>query len=106
MTSPNRRIFLLQLAAGTSAVAARDALAQKSAPAKVDPKDPQALALGYVDDTAQADQKKFPQHSNDQKCNGCQMYSGQASDELGPCSIFGGKAVASDGWCSAWTKKA
>ena len=106
MTSRTRRIFLLQLAAGTSALAARDALAQKGAAAKVDPKDPQAVALGYVDDTTQADSKRFPQHSNEQKCNGCQMYSGQASDKLGPCSIFGGKDVASGGWCSAWTKKA
>ncbi|WBY03143.1 high-potential iron-sulfur protein [Ramlibacter tataouinensis] len=72
---------------------------------KLDPKDPQATALGYVEDTTQADSKKFPKHANDQKCDGCQLYSGAANAKEGPCALFGGKLVTANGWCSSWVKK-
>jgi hypothetical protein len=98
-----RRVFLLQVIAGAGAVAAAGgAQAQQ----KVDPKDPQATALGYVDDTTKADSKKFPKHTNDHKCNGCQLYSAPANSKEGPCAVFGGKLVAANGWCSSWVKKA
>ena len=100
--STNRRVFLLQVIAGTGAVAgAGGAQAQQ----KLDPKDPQAVALGYVDDTTKADSKKFPKHSNDQDCAKCQFYSGAASAKQGPCAVFGGKLVSSKGWCNSWVKK-
>jgi hypothetical protein len=99
----SRRIFLLQVVAGSGAVAAAT---QAQAQQKVDPKDPQATALGYVEDTTKADAKKFPKHANDQKCSGCQLYSGAASAKEGPCAVFGGKLVAADGWCNSWVKKA
>ena len=98
----NRRVFLLQVIAGGTVAAATGAQAQQ----KLDPKDPQAAALGYVEDTTKADSKKFPKHANDQKCSGCQFYSGAASAKDGPCSVFAGKLVASDGWCASWMKKA
>jgi hypothetical protein len=99
----NRRVFLLQVIVGTGAVAAAGgARAQQ----KVDAKDPQATALGYVDDTTKADSKKFPKHTNDQKCDGCQLYSGAANAKEGPCAVFGGKLVAANGWCNSWIKKA
>jgi hypothetical protein len=98
----NRRVFMLRVAAAGSALAAAEGFAQA---ARVDEKDPQAAALGYVNDTTKADAKKFPKHANDQKCGGCQLYTGKATDATGPCSIFGGKLVASGGWCSAWVKK-
>jgi hypothetical protein len=105
MKAANRRVFVLQVAAGASAlVAATQVSAQ--APVKVDPKDPQAAALGYVDDTKKADQAKFPKHTADQACAGCQLYSGKPKEATGPCGLFAGKAVASGGWCSAWVKKA
>lgn len=99
----NRRVFLLQVIVGTGAVAAG---AGATAQQKVDSRDPQAIALGYVDDTAKADSRKFPKHSNDQKCNGCQLYSGAADSRDGPCAVFGGKLVAANGWCNSWIKKA
>ena len=98
-----RRVFLMQVAAaGGAATLAGTAQAQ----AKVDEKDAQAAALGYVADTAKADAKKYPKHTKDQKCSGCQLYTGKAADAAGPCSLFPGKHVASNGWCSAWVKKA
>ena len=72
----------------------------------LDEKDPQAAALGYVADTTKADLKKFPKHTNDQKCSNCQLFQGKATDASGACALFAGKHVAANGWCSAWAKKA
>jgi hypothetical protein len=103
MTTTTRRVFLMQVAAasGTALVAAG---AQAQA-AKVDEKDPQAVALGYVADTTKADAKKYPKHSKDQKCTNCALYQGKATDAAGGCPLFGAKQVAGAGWCSAWAKK-
>ncbi|RZJ23599.1 MAG: iron permease [Haliea sp.] len=95
----------MQLAAGSSLLAASQANAQ-AAPPKVDEKDPQAAALGYVKDTTKADKKKFPKHTPDQKCGNCQLYTGKPKEASGPCQLFPGKHVEANGWCSAWVKKA
>jgi hypothetical protein len=98
----NRRVFMMTLAAGTSALATSAALAQ----AKVDEKDAAAIGLGYVADSTKADTKKFPKHSNDQNCANCQLFQGKPKEATGGCPLFAGKVVASTGWCSAWAKKA
>jgi High potential iron-sulfur protein len=100
----SRRIFIARIAAGGTALVALHGHAQ--APAKVDEKDAQAAALGYVGDTTKADMKKYPKHANEQKCSNCTLYTGKAADASGPCSLFQGKHVAANGWCSAWVKKA
>ena len=103
MTHSNRRIFLFQVAAcGSALVAAQGASAQ----AKVDEKDPQAVALGYVADTTKADSKKYPKHASDQKCSNCALFQGKPTDAFAGCPLFGTKQVAGSGWCSAWAKKA
>jgi hypothetical protein len=101
MSNTNRRVFLMQVAAAGTLMAASGAQAQ----AKLDEKDPQAAALGYVADTAKADGKKFPKHTKDQKCNNCALFQGKAADASGGCPLFGTKQVAAGGWCSAWAKK-
>ena len=103
MSNTNRRVFLMQAAACGSVLVAARAEAQA---AKLDEKDPQAVALGYVADTTKADTKKFPKHTNDQKCNNCALFQGKAADAWGGCPLFGVKQVAGGGWCSAWAKKA
>ena len=102
MSNSNRRVFLMQVAAAGSVLAATRAQAQA---AKLDEKDPQAVALAYVADTARADIKKFPKHTKDQKCNNCALYQGKATDAAGGCPLFGVKQVTGIGWCSAWAKK-
>lgn len=100
MTS--RRSFIqIVPVAGAALFAARLALA-----ADVDPKDPQAAALGYVADAAKADKAKYPKYAAGQSCTTCQLYQGKAGDATGGCPLFAGKTVAAKGWCSAWTKKA
>ena len=105
MQAGTRRTFMMQVAGAGTALAASRAMAQATGP-KVDEKDPQAAALGYVADTTKADQKKFPKHTADQKCNSCQLFVGKATDAAGGCPLFAGKQVAGAGWCSAWAKKA
>lgn len=72
---------------------------------KLEETDPVATALGYKEDTTKVDATKYPQHKNDQKCDGCALYTGKAGDATGPCSAFGGKIVTSGGWCAAFAKK-
>ena len=102
MTSRRSFIQIMPLAAAL-ALASRGALAD--AP-KVDEKDPQAAALGYVADAPKANKAKFPKYAAGQACSGCQLYQGKPGDAAGPCAIFAGKQVAAKGWCSAYVKKA
>ncbi len=104
MNNTTRRVFFMQVAAGTSALAATSAMAQ--APAMVNEKDAAAVGLGYAADSTKVDAKKYPKHANTQLCSNCQLYAGKATDAAGACPLFAGKQVAGKGWCSAWVKKA
>jgi hypothetical protein len=100
MSSRRRFISLVPLLGAAT-------LARAQAPAPlVDPKDPTAVALGYVADATKADKAKFPKYAPGQACSTCALYQGKAGDPAGPCPLYAGKAVAAKGWCSAWVKKA
>lgn len=77
---------------------------------KLDEADPTAVSLGYKNDATTVDVAAFPKRSGDdgatQFCNNCQLYTGAADSEWGPCSIFPGKLVNAKGWCNAWVPKA
>ncbi len=96
-----RRVFLATLAASGAGFATL-----VHAQAKVDEKDPQAVALGYVANATKADAKKYPKYAAGQHCGNCALYQGKSGDAHAPCPLFAGKVVASAGWCSAWAKKA
>ena len=95
-----RRTFLMTLAASSAAFSSA-----AQAQAKLDEKDPQALALGYVADGTKADTKKYPKYAAGQNCGSCALYQGKAADAAGLCPLFAGRQVAVKGWCSAWAKK-
>ncbi len=105
MSSSNRRVFMLQVAAGSSALALAN-LAHAQAAPMVNEKDAQAVSLGYAADTTKVDAKKFPKHAATQMCSNCALYTGKAGEASGPCGIFPGKQVSAKGWCSAYAKKA
>jgi hypothetical protein len=67
--------------------------------------DAQAKALGYAEDTSAVDATKYPNHDEQQLCNNCALYQGDAESEAGGCGIFPGKQVAAKGWCVAWAAK-
>jgi hypothetical protein len=102
MNDSNRRVFMLQVAAGGTVLMAASAQAQT---AMVNEKDATAVALGYAADATKVDVKKFPKYAAGQKCSTCQLYTGKAGDPAGGCGIFPGKMVAANGWCSAYVKK-
>ena len=105
MNTSNRRTFMLQVVASGAALAAGQAMAQAAGP-KVSESDPQAIGLGYKEDTNKVDAKKYANHAASQNCASCQLFQGKATDAAGGCPLFAGKQVMATGWCSAWAKKA
>jgi hypothetical protein len=99
--SIERRVFLLTVAASTSALSVG-----VRAQSLVDERDPQAQALGYVADASKVDTKKYSKFASGQNCTTCSLYQGKATDKAAACALFAGKLVAGPGWCSAWVKKA
>ena len=99
MKQTNRRVFMMQVALGGTALAAQQAMAQ----ALVNEKDPQAAALGYAADASKVKNAKY---AAGQKCSNCALYQGKAGDAAGGCPLFAGKQVAGNGWCTAYAKKA
>ena len=72
---------------------------------ELDLNDPTARALGYQHDAELVDPQQFPQRQPSQLCSNCTLYSGREGDEWGTCSLFPGKAVNANGWCSAWAAR-
>ena len=105
MSKTDRRTFMLQVIATTSALAASSAMAQAGG-ANLEETDAQAVALGYKRDTTKVDAAKYPKHAAMQTCGNCQLYQGKPKEPSGACALFPGKQVAMGGWCSAWVKKA
>ncbi len=105
MISSTRRVFMMQVVAGSSVLAASAAIAQTTPP-KVSEKDPQAMALGYTEDTTKVDQKKYPKHTAEQKCSTCQLFVAKGKDPYGNCPLYPGKVASVNAWCSAYAKKA
>lgn len=104
MSNPSRRVFVMAVVAGGSALAVSRVSAQ-AAPV-LSEADPQAVALGYKADNTKVDKAKYPQHGDGQMCSGCNFFQGKPSDAMAPCLLFAGKQVAAKGWCSAFVKKA
>ena len=100
MTRKTRRHFLiasvLAATAGASAVLnLRQAIA--AAATLLNPADPAATAVGYVEDAKRA-KKAAPGNT----CANCALYQGASGSGQGPCQLFAGKEVKAAGWCSSW----
>lgn len=107
MNGSNRRVFVLQLAAGgSSALLAATALAQAQTTPMVSDQDATAAALGYTLDATKVNIRKYPKYAAGQRCGSCQLYTGKVGDPAGGCGIFPGKLVSAGAWCSAYTQKA
>jgi hypothetical protein len=100
-SSLSRRSALALIGLGSAALLTSRARGD-SAP-KLDPNDPTARALGYVENAASVDKKKYPAFIAGSNCDNCLQLEGKPGNEYRPCKIFQGKLVAVAGWCSAWT---
>lgn len=99
MQSRNRRVFMLQAVAATTALASQVHAADEPRPTvAVKETDPYPKSMGFKLNTANVDKAKFPRHDVSQKCSECQLYSGKPGEELGPCSFFK-RLVPPEGWC-------
>lgn len=97
-----RRRFLIQaavVAALPFVALATTGVVQAQALKPLPTDNPQAKALGYVEDAGKATNPAFKPGS---ACANCQFFTAAS----GACALFPGFAVAPKGWCSAWAKKA
>ncbi len=118
------RFNLIALATGVLGSVCYSGLAhavRRSVPAGVpllNPEDAQAKALSYVPDVI-TDSKSQTLPTSPaiagQTCSNCQLYSGAAGAEWGPCAIFSYRTdpdtkknlvVSADGWCRSWAPRA
>ncbi len=113
---PSRRRFIRLGIAGATVVPLTGVLLSRnawptsldSAAEKVDETEPLAIQIGYHLKAAAVEQTRFPQFTDQQNCGNCQLYagtSGESGESWGACTIFGGRMVAAEGWCSAWTAR-
>ncbi len=67
--------------------------------------DPTAQALGYQHNADNVDAQRFPNRDPAHRCSSCILYQGNSEDAWGPCSLFPGKVVNANGWCSSYVAK-
>lgn len=107
--TPSRRQFLRT--AAVAAVGAPIAFRLLTQPAHASDKpplpldNPQAVALGYIDDAAKVDKAKYAQFKEGSNCNNCQFLQGPPGERVG-CMLFPNNSVAGAGWCVSWAAKA
>jgi len=103
MSNSNRRVFMMQVAAGSTVLTSSTMVA--AAPKKVEENEPKAVSLGYRHDTAKVEKAKFPKHTADQKCTNCIAWLGKPADAWAECDLITERLVAGPGWCSSYVKK-
>lgn len=105
----DRRAFLRMTATGLLAIPAAALLRPAPAGAQEMPKlaldNPQAKALAYVHDASNVDKSKQPRYQEGQICANCALFQAKGDEEWAGCSIFPGKLVNANGWCSAYAPK-
>ncbi len=92
--------------------------AAPAGPQLVDPKDPAAKAVSYVQDNSEVKDKALQVERSgtkfkDQHCSGCTFYekdkeSTVSGKKAAPCQMpfATGKLVVEKGWCSSWARRA
>ncbi len=100
MQKTNRRVFMMQVAAGASAMAL--GLKASQAAEKLSENDSYAKSMGFKLDTKNVDGKRWTRHKPDQSCSGCQLWDGKQADAFAPCSFFGDRLTPNQGWCKNW----
>ena len=102
-----RRTLLKGALLGVAAVPVTAFLSRhaEAATGKVDPSEPQAKALGYVEDASKVDAKANPNYKPGQLCENCLQAQVKAGAAAVPCNIFAGREVAAKGWCKVYVKR-
>ena len=99
----SRRALVKNLAAASAAVSFLSSVKSRAADLPhLDVKDPQAVAVGYVENAAQVDAKKYTAYVKGSRCDNCLLLQGSSGANYRPCNLFAGKLVSAAGWCSGW----
>lgn len=98
----NRRDVLNAALAAGVVSALHGAPAQAMA-SKLNPSDPIAKSVGYVEDASKVDGKKFPSYKPGQACSNCSLILLHYGFYR-PCKLFPKNVVNAKGWCSGWTQ--
>ncbi|HEX2140607.1 MAG TPA: high-potential iron-sulfur protein [Woeseiaceae bacterium] len=76
---------------------------------KLEESDAMAQALGYKHDASDVNFEQFPSRADEDSlnefCKNCVHYQASPDMQWAPCTIFPGKLVNADGWCSAWAAR-
>lgn len=109
-STPSRRQFLRTAAiAAVAAPIAFKLIARPAAAASTKPPlpldNPQAMALGYIEDATKVDKAKHANFKEGSDCNNCQFHQGETGEWV-DCMLFPANAVAGAGWCVSWAAKA
>lgn len=101
-----RRALLKGALMGVAAVPVSALLSRTAGAAtgRVDPNEPQAKSLGYIEDATKVDAKANPNYKPGQTCANCLQAPNKPGDWV-PCNIFAGREVAAKGWCKVWVKR-
>ncbi len=95
----NRRVFMMQVALGSSALAMASVSA-RAAVTKLDANDSYAKSMGFVLNTKDVDTAKWGRkYKVGQQCSKCQLWDGKEKDAYAACSFFGDQHTPAGGWC-------
>ena len=101
-----RRTVLKGALLGAAAVPVTALLGRAEAAAgNVDPNEPQAKSLGYVEDASKVDAKANPNYKAGQACANCLQSAATAKGDRVPCNIFAQRLVNAKGWCKVYVKR-
>lgn len=71
----------------------------------LNPSEPAAKALGYIEDAAKVDAKANPNFKAGQHCGNCLQWAEKdRKAATGKCNLFPGKLVKNPGWCKVYVK--
>jgi hypothetical protein len=101
-----RRTLLKGALLGVAAVPVSALLTRTAdaAAGRVDPNEPQAKSLAYIEDATKVDVKANPNFKPGQICGNCSHAKPGTGPEV-PCAIFANRPVATKGWCKVWMKR-
>jgi hypothetical protein len=102
MEMTNRRDFVLKVLPLAGAAAALPRAALADVPVLTE-NDKMAMAMGFHLHTKDADQKKYPKHTEEQYCGRCLHFTEPGKDTA-RCDLFN-KIVPKGGWCSGFSKR-
>jgi High potential iron-sulfur protein len=102
MNDASRRRLVQRLAALAGVAVIAPIRARSAELVRLDVNDPAARALGYVENAARVDVRKFPSYVKGSNCENCLQLGGTAGNNYRPCALFPGKSVSVSGWCSGW----